>query len=232
MEEIAEYNVPPIPPAMQTPDIGKLAEALAKAQSEMFAAKKDGKNPFFKSDYATLHSCLSAGNPPLNKHGLSVTQLPGSLDGFVFVETILMHSSGQWIKSRLSVKPQKTDPQALGICISYLRRYSYSAIIGQSAADDDGESTMDRTTSKTEKAKPSETKSQKKAEKKAEKPADTFTTDMREKYKTLGNDLFLECLKDNGIGSLDAMAKIKDPVLQKKVATAMQFLADSTADKS
>jgi len=225
MEEAVEYNVPPLPPAMQTPDIGKLAEALAKAQSEMFAAKKDAKNPFFKSDYATLHSCLSTGNPALNKNGLSVTQLPGSQNGDVSVETILMHVSGQWIKSRLSVKPQKSDPQALGSCLSYLRRYSYSAIIGQSTSDDDdGEAAMSR--------QPAKTTQKKAPPKKAETPGDDFTTDMREKYKTLGNDLFLECLKDNGIGSLDAMAKIKDPVLQKKVATAMQFLADSTADKS
>jgi len=128
----ATYPVP-----MQSPDIGKLAEALAKAQAEMTAAKKDAKNPFFKSDYATLASCIAAGNPALNKNGLSVTQLPGSNNGDVSVDTLLMHVSGQWVKSTISVKPQKTDPQALGSCLTYLRRYSYSAIIGQATADDD-----------------------------------------------------------------------------------------------
>jgi hypothetical protein len=138
-----EPYMPP-QPQMQSSDIGKLAEALAKAQAEMSAAKKDAKNPFFKSDYATLHSCLEAGNPSLNKNGLCVTQLPGADNGTVLVETILMHTSGQFIKSRLSVKPQKTDPQALGSCLTYLRRYSYSAIIGQGTADDDSEAAMSR----------------------------------------------------------------------------------------
>jgi len=194
MEETAEYNVPPIPPAMQTPDIGKLAEALAKAQSEMFAAKKDGKNPFFKSDYATLHSCLSAGNPPLNKHGLSVTQLPGSQNGDVSVETILMHVSGQWIKSRLSVKPQKSDPQALGSCLSYLRRYSYSAIIGQSTSDDDdGEAAMSRQPAKT---------TQKKAP-----PADKkkFLDAVAILSMKMGPEIFDSFLTESGIKSLDEL---------------------------
>ena len=142
MEEQARHIVPP---QNQSEDIGKLAEALAKAQAEMSAAKKDAKNPFFKSDYATLASCIEAGNTALNKNGLSVTQLPGSDNGFVSVDTRLLHSSGQWIKSSISVKPQKTDPQALGSCLTYLRRYSYSAIIGQATADDDdGESAMSR----------------------------------------------------------------------------------------
>ncbi len=92
---------------MMSDDIGKLAEALAKAQMEMSAAKKDAKNPFFKSDYATLASCLGAGNPALNKNGLSVTQLPGSSDGNISLETILMHTSGQFIKSNIYVKPEE-----------------------------------------------------------------------------------------------------------------------------
>ena len=144
-QNISDIQVEPyMPPQMQSSGIGKLAEALAKAQAEMSAAKKDAKNPFFKSDYATLHSCLEAGNPSLNKNGLCVTQLPGADNGTVLVETILMHTSGQFIKSRLSVKPQKTDPQALGSCLTYLRRYSYSAIIGQGTADDDSEAAMSR----------------------------------------------------------------------------------------
>ena len=228
MEEAAEYNVPPMPPAMMSADIGKLSEALAKAQAEMEPASKDANNPFFKSQYATLASCWNACRGPLTKQGLAVIQTTEPGTGDITLISMLTHSSGQWIKSKLSVKPAKSDSQALGSCLSYLRRYALSALVGLSTQDDDAESTMSRQPDKA----PAKTTQKKAPPKKAEKPADTFTTDMREKYKTLGNDLFLECLKDNGIGSLDAMAKIKDPVLQKKVAAAMQFLADSTADKS
>lgn len=36
------------------------------------------------------------------------------------------------------MRPAKNDPQGIGSCISYARRYALSAIIGGYAADDDG----------------------------------------------------------------------------------------------
>ena len=40
--------------------IGKLAEALSKAQGKMKGAAKDSANPFFKSRYADLASIWDA----------------------------------------------------------------------------------------------------------------------------------------------------------------------------
>jgi len=205
MEEQAAYA----PPQMQSSDIGKLAEALAKAQAEMSAAKKDAKNPFFKSDYATLASCLGAGNPALNKHGLSVTQLPGSDNGNVSVETILMHISGQYIKSKLSVKPAKTDPQALGSCISYLRRYSYSAIIGQATdSDDDAEAATHRpdTGKQPPKAVPKK-KEYTEAEKKA-----NFLKAVTPLAEKMGSEIFDAFMTEQGVKSLDDIKTSNDRV--------------------
>ncbi len=210
MEEQAGYTstITTYQDAMQSDDIGKLADALAKAQAEMSAAKKDAKNPFFKSDYATLHSCLEAGNPALNKNGLCVTQLPGADNGTVLVETILMHTSGQFIKSRLSVKPQKTDPQALGSCLTYLRRYSYSAIIGQGTADDDSEAAMSRPGVGKTKAAP----------KKATPPPKPKPADMKKfleavtklaAEKEMPAEVFNAFLDDTGVESLEDL-KTKD----------------------
>ena len=38
--------------------LDKLGDALAKAQSEMKGAKKSSVNPFFKSNYADLHTVI------------------------------------------------------------------------------------------------------------------------------------------------------------------------------
>ena len=128
---------------MQSPDIGKLAEALSKAQSEMEGAKKDASNPFFKSDYSTLFSVWQACRGPLTKNGLSIIQTTGGNgSGIITVFTILAHSSGQWIKGALSIKPAKTDPQTLGSCLTYLRRYSLAGVVGLSPLDDDAEAAM------------------------------------------------------------------------------------------
>jgi len=143
METQGEYTTETYQPAMQSPDIGKLAEALSKAQGEMEGAKKDAKNPFFKSDYATLHSVWAACREHLSKNNLSVIQTTEG-NGELTVVTTLAHSSGQWVKGKLSIKPPKVDPQALGSCITYLRRYALAAMVGLSPADDDGEAAMTR----------------------------------------------------------------------------------------
>ncbi len=83
---------------------------------------------------------------PLAKNGLSVTQTLGNdpvKENILIVETTLLHSSGEWIASKLAIVLSKTDPQAIGSAISYVRRYSLSAILGVSAEDDDAEATTD-----------------------------------------------------------------------------------------
>jgi len=69
----------------------------------------------------------------------------------VVVETMLCHSSGEWIKGKLAMKPVKNDPQGIGSCITYARRYSLAAIVGISPEDDDGEASMDRKSSQVKK---------------------------------------------------------------------------------
>ena len=122
-------------------EIGKLAESLAKAQSVIEGAKKDASNPFFRSSYSTLSSVWDACRKPLSDNGLSVVQttefMPEHPD-MVCIETILCHSSGQWIKGKLAVKPVKADPQSVGSCITYLRRYSLQSMVGIAPEDDDG----------------------------------------------------------------------------------------------
>jgi len=127
-------------------DITKLSEALNLAQAEMRGVQKDSKNPHFKNTYASLEAVIDASKPVLNKHGLAFTQAPGALvDGAVEITTMLMHKSGQWIRSTLHMPVVKRDPQGVGSAITYGLRYSLMAVLGVPPTDDDdGERAMDR----------------------------------------------------------------------------------------
>lgn len=122
--------------------IDKLAAALSKAQSELKGAKKSSVNPFFKSDYADLDTVIKSCFPQLTKNGLSVIQGNDTCDrGSFYVTTMLLHESGQWIKSKLKMPiGGKQDAQAVGATITYARRFSLSAMIGIAQTDDDGNS--------------------------------------------------------------------------------------------
>ena len=118
--------------------IGKLALALSKAQSTMSGAAKGAENPFFKSKYADLASVWDAARDHLAKNELSVIQLvEGDVTNMEIV-TMLCHSSGEWIRGTLKLKPTKADPQGFGSACTYGRRYGLAAIVGLAQVDDDG----------------------------------------------------------------------------------------------
>ncbi len=118
-----------------------ISEALLEAQKNIGAASKDAVNPFFKSKYADLGSVMEACKAALNDAGISVLQPVESDEHGTYVETMLVHISGEYIGSRmrLAIK-EENNPQAQGSAISYARRYSLQSLVFIPAADDDGES--------------------------------------------------------------------------------------------
>jgi ERF superfamily len=117
----------------------EIASALAKAQGEIEPAPKDRENPYFKSRYTTLAACVTAARPALAKYGLSVVQSiqVNKEIGMLGVFTRIMHSSGQFIESETWCQPKTLSPQDVGSASTYLKRYSYSAMIGIISDDDD-----------------------------------------------------------------------------------------------
>ena len=120
--------------------INELAAALAKAQSELASAKKDSKGHGY--NYSDLATVIEEARKVLPKHGLSFSQLVGNGEtDRVSVNTILLHSSGQFISSEASIKiPDMrgvNDTQKAGAALSYLRRYSLQAILGMASEDND-----------------------------------------------------------------------------------------------
>ncbi|MCA1841475.1 MAG: ERF family protein [Actinobacteria bacterium] len=127
----------------------KLAPALAKAQGQIRGAKKDADNPFYKSKYADLASVKEAIQVPFAENGLSVVQTISAPEGqeilgVVYITTMLLHESGQWIRDTLVMKAKENTPQGIGSTITYGRRYGLAAIAGVAPEDDDGEAAQGR----------------------------------------------------------------------------------------
>lgn len=115
-----------------------LAKALVEFNKEVKIIEKDAQNPHFRNQYASLDNIVDEVRPILAKHGLVAMQFPGG-DGEQFtLRTMIVHESGEWIESdSLSMKPVKNDPQGIGSCTTYARRYSLSAMLSLNTGDDD-----------------------------------------------------------------------------------------------
>jgi hypothetical protein len=120
------------------PGKAEIFTALAKAQLEIRNAEKNVDNEFTKKPYADLASVLDAVREPLAKNGIALFQItadPG--DGKLGIRTVLAHTSGQTIEDVITMSPVKWDPQGVGSCRTYMRRYSILAICGIAGANDD-----------------------------------------------------------------------------------------------
>ena len=122
--------------------IKNIAAALSKAQGEMGGAEKSANNPFFKSKYADLSEVVKAIKEPFANNNLSYVQFPIEESGRIGVETILMHSSGEWLCGKFTVVAGKQDAQGAGSVITYCRRYGLQAAAGVPSEDDDGNSCL------------------------------------------------------------------------------------------
>jgi hypothetical protein len=118
--------------------IKELSVALVKAQREIKSALKDSTNPHFKSKYADLAAVVDAVKPALLKFDIAFLQGVQDAEGGVAIETMLLHTSGEWISSTLRLPATKQDAQGYGSAITYGRRYGLMAICGVPAEDDDG----------------------------------------------------------------------------------------------
>lgn len=124
--------------------LSQLSLALAKAQAEMPRVIMNSVNPFLKNKFADLGAVIEASRPVLARHGLSISQFPTYFENRVGVTTILLHESGEWLEETVLLAMEdekgKSAAQVAGSIISYLRRYSWSAVLGLYADEDtDGE---------------------------------------------------------------------------------------------
>lgn len=136
----SEASVTPIQPAHSG-----LVAALIAAQRDFGKAVKDSINPHFKSRYVDLQGVYDACRDALAANGLTTIQTIEAGHSCPVLVTELAHISGENRKSFYPLQPAKqNDPQALGACLTYARRYSLMALVGLAPEDDDGEEASGR----------------------------------------------------------------------------------------
>lgn len=135
--------------AIMSPTIGSIALSLSKFQSKIQNVIKNKSGYEYK--YAELSEYLNTIRIPLSECGLALVQVVEIKDEHPdqeFLVTMIIHESGEWIKSTFNLKSQAVlskdgrnrinDMQSLGSGVSYLRRYAIAAICGLAQEDDDG----------------------------------------------------------------------------------------------
>lgn len=126
-----------------SPSIGKIVEALSKAQAVMEPAVMDMVNPHYKSQYASLTSVKNSYQKPLSENGLCLTHQVFSIQQNYYVRTMLAHTSGEYFANTLKLLVGRQDMQGLGSAITYAKRYSASAMLDiVDTEDDDGNGSL------------------------------------------------------------------------------------------
>ena len=106
---------------------------LFEAKKEIGKISKDSTNPFFKSKYFDINGLLGHVEPILQKHNLLLLQ--PITEGKV--STVIVDvETGEKVISEIAL-PQLNDPQKLGSCVSYYRRYTVQSLLGLQSTDDD-----------------------------------------------------------------------------------------------
>ena len=141
---------------IKSESITQLAQALSIAQGHIRPAEMNKTNPFLKNRYADLGSIIAAAREPLAANGLAFSQvLLGGEGGVLTIETILMHKSGEYISSAVSVPipsegKGRSASQEAGAVITYFRRYALASLLGIYADEDTDGGGDEKATSKTE----------------------------------------------------------------------------------
>lgn len=115
-----------------------IEEALLLAQSEFPEIPKDATNTYYNTRYATLDAIVSATRPALTKHELLANHKVEDTEHGVKVTAILRHlPSKQELSNTLSCDCVRSDPQKMGLAITYLRRYTLAPLLGVTPDEDD-----------------------------------------------------------------------------------------------
>jgi hypothetical protein len=117
-----------------------LTEALVAAQAELpTAIPRDSQGAGYR--YTSLDALIAATRPILNKHGLTLTQHPCTIetaDGNKMpgLATTISHVEGQLFKTTMPLYLTDKTMQGLGAAITYARRYAWAAVLGIASEED------------------------------------------------------------------------------------------------
>ena len=121
-----------------SPEQSKFSPAFFQAQCEMTGARKESKNPFYKSDYANLKSVMDAIREPFANNGLYFVQAAESNNQMIAITTRIVHTSGEWIEAITELPPIKNDVHGWISAFTYGKRLGLQSLAGLPSVDDDG----------------------------------------------------------------------------------------------
>jgi len=116
----------------------KIGGVITADEKANFGTKGGGNMSY---QYASLAKILSVVIPALTENGLALVQLPSSNERGFSLVTQLLHASGECIASEIDLPISAagaSNPQNFGSVLSYMRRYSVTAMLGIAIEDDDG----------------------------------------------------------------------------------------------
>lgn len=118
-------------------------DCLIAIQSSIQGLSKKANNPFYKSKYVTLSDILGEVKPILNDNDCYLTQnIEVKERDLVILETKICYKDGEVLLKSTAPLPigsqDVNNPQKWGSAITYMRRYSLTALLGIQEEDDDG----------------------------------------------------------------------------------------------
>ena len=140
IRELAENKIVK-PEAMESEKTEEIAKALSLAQGEFEICYKNSKGPF--GEFSDLRSCYKAIKQAMKDNGLSISQPIQDQDGGLFLYTIVRHSTGQFIKSRVRITPPADgDLRKLNSNVTYLKRLALGSLIGITGSNEDDDAEL------------------------------------------------------------------------------------------
>lgn len=111
-----------------------LYKKIAKVKESLGPIIKKKTNPYYKSSYTDINSIIEKITPLFESNGLILLQ---PINETIVKTMIIDIEGGESIESSLKL-PVLSDPQKIGSCITYYRRYTLQSLLGLQTEDDDG----------------------------------------------------------------------------------------------
>lgn len=111
-------------------------------QSSLETAIKNSSNPFLKNKYADIQEILDKVKSAFHENNYIIVQEGGADENGEFIDTKLIHTSGNLFNCKIYLQYKKGDMQSLGGAITYARRYGLLSVTGIPVDDDDGTSAI------------------------------------------------------------------------------------------
>ena len=110
-----------------------LHQKLHKAKQSIGKVAKNATNPHFKKSYSDINAIIEAVEPILLENGLLLLQ---PIQGNSVCTQIICIDSNELIESCMEL-PAGLNPQQMGSCLTYYRRYTLVSLCSLQSVDDD-----------------------------------------------------------------------------------------------